>query len=116
MLVWGLDAMAVTFIAPHSLHARPMVVPRGHDPVVESLELASYGAAAVQTAAAAVPVTPLLGPGTWRDFHLAEQLVAAGEQAMEEALPVRGAPCADRGSARRTTPTSSRRSARARSR
>ena len=31
MLVWGLDAMAVTFVAPHSLHARPLVVPRGRD-------------------------------------------------------------------------------------
>jgi NAD+ kinase len=31
VLVRGLDAMAVTFIAPHSLHARPMVVPRGLD-------------------------------------------------------------------------------------
>jgi NAD+ kinase len=31
VLVWGLDAMAVTFIAPHSLHARSMVVPRGLD-------------------------------------------------------------------------------------
>ncbi len=29
VLTRGLDAMAVTFIAPHSLHARPMVVPRG---------------------------------------------------------------------------------------
>jgi NAD+ kinase len=29
VLVWGLDAMALTFVAPHSLHARPMVVPRG---------------------------------------------------------------------------------------
>jgi NAD+ kinase len=29
VLVRGLDAMAVTFIAPHSLHARPLVVPRG---------------------------------------------------------------------------------------
>ncbi len=29
VLVRGLDAMAVTFIAPHSLHARPMVVPPG---------------------------------------------------------------------------------------
>jgi NAD+ kinase len=29
VLVRGLDAMAVTFIAPHSLHARPFVVPRG---------------------------------------------------------------------------------------
>jgi len=31
VLVRGLDAVAVTFIAPHSLHARPMVVPRGLD-------------------------------------------------------------------------------------
>jgi NAD+ kinase len=28
VLVWGLDAMAITFVAPHSLHARPLVVPR----------------------------------------------------------------------------------------
>jgi NAD+ kinase len=34
VLVWGLDALAVTFIAPHSLHARSMVVPRGLDVVV----------------------------------------------------------------------------------
>jgi NAD+ kinase len=34
VLVWGLDAIAVTFIAPHSLHARSMVVPRGLDVVV----------------------------------------------------------------------------------
>ena len=34
VLVWGLDAMAVTFIAPHSLHARPLVVPRGRDLVI----------------------------------------------------------------------------------
>ena len=31
VLVWGLDAMAVTFVAPHSLHARPLVVPRGSE-------------------------------------------------------------------------------------
>jgi NAD+ kinase len=29
VLMWGLDACAVTFVAPHSLHARPLVVPRG---------------------------------------------------------------------------------------
>jgi NAD+ kinase len=29
VLVRGLDAMAITFIAPHSLHARPLVVARG---------------------------------------------------------------------------------------
>jgi NAD+ kinase len=31
VLVRGLDALAVTFVAPHSLHARPLVVPRGLD-------------------------------------------------------------------------------------
>jgi NAD+ kinase len=36
VLVWGLDALAVTFIAPHSLHARPLVVPRSRDVVIES--------------------------------------------------------------------------------
>jgi NAD+ kinase len=32
----ALDAMAVTFVAPHSLHARPLVVRRGEDVVVEN--------------------------------------------------------------------------------
>jgi len=36
VLVRGLDAMAVTFIAPHSLHARPMVVPRGLELVIRN--------------------------------------------------------------------------------
>ncbi len=31
VLVWGLEAMVVTFVAPHSLSARPVVVPRGLD-------------------------------------------------------------------------------------
>ena len=29
MLVWGLDAMVLTFVAPHALDIRPLVVPRG---------------------------------------------------------------------------------------
>ena len=36
VLVWGLDAMAVTFVAPHSLHARSLVVPRNRDVVVRN--------------------------------------------------------------------------------
>jgi NAD+ kinase len=36
VLVRGLDAMAVTFIAPHSLHARPLVIPRGAAVTVEN--------------------------------------------------------------------------------
>jgi len=37
VLVWGLDAMAMTFVAPHSLHARPLVVPRTRDLQVTNL-------------------------------------------------------------------------------
>ena len=34
VLVWGLDAMAITFVAPHSLNARPLVVPRADELIV----------------------------------------------------------------------------------
>jgi NAD+ kinase len=37
VLVWGLDSMAITFVAPHSLHARPLVVPRSRDLRVTNL-------------------------------------------------------------------------------
>jgi NAD+ kinase len=36
VLVRGLDAMAITFIAPHSLDARPLVVPRGAELMVSN--------------------------------------------------------------------------------
>ncbi len=36
VLVWGLEAMAITFIAAHSLDARAVVVPRGRDLVVSN--------------------------------------------------------------------------------
>jgi NAD+ kinase len=29
VLVWGLDAMVLTFVAPHSLYVRPLVIPHG---------------------------------------------------------------------------------------
>jgi NAD+ kinase len=34
VLMWGIDAMAVSFVAPHSLTARGLVVPRGRDVVI----------------------------------------------------------------------------------
>jgi NAD+ kinase len=37
VLVWGLDAMVLTFVAPHALHIRPLVVPRGPDVVVTNV-------------------------------------------------------------------------------
>src|SRR5690348_12519323 len=37
VLVWGLEALVLTFVAPHSLHIRPLVVPRGPDVCVTNL-------------------------------------------------------------------------------
>jgi len=34
VLVWGLEAMALTYVAAHSLHARPLVIPPGADVIV----------------------------------------------------------------------------------
>jgi NAD+ kinase len=39
VLVWGLDAMVVTFVAPHTLHQRPLVVGPGVDVVVANRSL-----------------------------------------------------------------------------
>jgi len=37
VLVWGIDAMVLTFVAPHTLHIRPLVVPRGIEVVVSNM-------------------------------------------------------------------------------
>jgi NAD+ kinase len=37
VLVWGLDALVLTFVAPHALYVRPLVVPRGPDVIVTNL-------------------------------------------------------------------------------
>jgi NAD+ kinase len=34
VLMWGLEAIALTFVAAHSLHARPIVIPPGADVIV----------------------------------------------------------------------------------
>ena len=34
VLMWGLEAMALTYVAAHALHARPLVVPPGADVIV----------------------------------------------------------------------------------
>jgi NAD+ kinase len=36
VMMWGIDAMAISFVAPHSLRARPVVVPRGYELRVEN--------------------------------------------------------------------------------
>lgn len=88
----GVDVtIAVNLLGRQALSAwpgemGPEPATRDRDPVVESLELASFAAAAAQTSAASVPVTPRFGPGTWRDFRHAERFLTAGEEAMEQAL------------------------------
>ena len=42
VMMWGLEAMAITFVAPHSLHARPLVLPRGHDLTVTNHSAAQH--------------------------------------------------------------------------
>jgi NAD+ kinase len=37
VLVWGLDAMVLTFVAPHALVIRPLVVPRGPEVTITNL-------------------------------------------------------------------------------
>ena len=39
VLVWGLDAMALTFVAPHALHIRPLGVPRGPEVTITNRTL-----------------------------------------------------------------------------
>jgi len=64
VLVRGLDAMAITFIAPHSLEARPLVVPRGAELTVRN-------------------ATPDVGAAVLVDGH------RAGDLAPEGALSIR---------------------------
>jgi NAD+ kinase len=68
VLVWGLDAMALTFVAPHSLHARPLVVPRGRGLAVTN----RTGDVSATVLADGQPVHEL-APGDGVEARLSEQ-------------------------------------------
>jgi NAD+ kinase len=68
VLVRGLDAMSVTFIAPHSLHARPLVVPRGATLTIRNVT-ADVGCAVLTDGVR----TAELVPGASADVFLCEQ-------------------------------------------
>jgi NAD+ kinase len=68
VLVWGIDAMAITFVAPHALHARPLVVPRGR--VLSVVNQSPDLAATVLVDGQAVHE---LGPGDEAEARLSEQ-------------------------------------------
>ena len=68
VLMWGLDAMAITFIAPHKLDARPLVLPRGRDVHVENRS-ADVGATVLVDGRAVGE----LGPGEAAVIRLGDQ-------------------------------------------
>jgi NAD+ kinase len=68
VLVRGIDALAVTFIAPHSLHARPLVVPRG-------------------LAVSVANRTPDVGCAVLADGHRIGEIAPAGEIAISLGEP-----------------------------
>ena len=78
VLVWGLDAMVVTFVAPHSLHARPLVVGPEAELVVSNRSLGIAASVLVD----GHPVNEL-APGE----HVAIRL--AGERSLLATLPER---------------------------
>jgi predicted acylesterase/phospholipase RssA/CRP-like cAMP-binding protein len=57
------------------------------DALLELMDVAQLDSSERQAARADVVVTPLFGPGSWRDFHLGDLFLDAGRSAAEEALP-----------------------------
>ena len=57
------------------------------DTLLEVMDLTQLDASEQHAAQADVVITPRFGPGSWRDFHLADQFLEAGRRAAEEQLP-----------------------------
>jgi hypothetical protein len=57
------------------------------DDLLEVMDLSQLSESVRHAELADVPITPHFGPHDWRDFHLADQFLAAGRAAAEEQLP-----------------------------
>jgi predicted acylesterase/phospholipase RssA/CRP-like cAMP-binding protein len=89
--------VAVSLISPHTLPSWPGgPVPeppperrrRGVlDDLLEVMDLSQLAQSTRYAELADVPITPRFGPAEWRDFHLADQFLAAGRLEAERALP-----------------------------
>jgi NAD+ kinase len=73
VLVWGIDAMVLTFVAPHALAIRPLVIPRGPDVVVTN-ESADIEATVLVDGHR----VGSLGSGEHATIHIAEQRSVLG--------------------------------------
>ncbi|HEX9417186.1 MAG TPA: cyclic nucleotide-binding and patatin-like phospholipase domain-containing protein [Gaiellaceae bacterium] len=69
--------------------AEPTRGPRSRmlDTLLEVMDMAQLDSSERYAARADVPITPMFGPGSWRDFHLADLFLEAGRQAAEKQLP-----------------------------
>jgi NTE family protein len=56
--------------------------------ILEVMDLSQLDTSVRHADLADVVVTPRFGPGSWRDFHLADLFLEAGRVAAEEKLPV----------------------------
>jgi len=56
------------------------------DSLLQVMDLSQLDSSVRHAARADVVITPRFGPGSWRDFHLAEQFAEAGRTAAEPAL------------------------------
>src|SRR4051794_19667213 len=57
------------------------------DTLLEVMDLAQLDTSERNAALADVPITPRFGPGSWRDFDLADLFLAAGREAASERMP-----------------------------
>jgi NTE family protein len=57
------------------------------DTLLAVMDLAQLDNSVRHAALADVPLTPRFGPNSWRDFHLADQFLAAGREAANSGLP-----------------------------
>jgi NTE family protein len=58
------------------------------DDLLEVMDLSQLAESGRHAELADVTIAPRFGPGEWRDFHLADQFLAAGREAMERELPL----------------------------
>jgi NTE family protein len=89
-------SIAVNIISSETLPAWPGETPPAEEPagprsrmldtLLEVMDLAQMRSSERHTARADVPITPLFGPSSWRDFHLADLFLEAGRRAAEEQL------------------------------
>jgi NTE family protein len=74
--------------SPPEEEARKKPGSRMLETILEVMDLSQLDTSVRHAELADVVVTPRFGPGSWRDFHLADLFLEAGRMAADESLPV----------------------------